>query len=916
VRTPQRVRRGVLGLLLVCALGGPVSAQGREDGGASDLSGALARGDWELAERLATSHDDAPALLARAQLAWMRGALGDVARYGKAAEERGTTPTQRADGIWWQARVERARGQVAEAEARLRATLKEQPRHAAVRLELGELLMEQGKRPEAKLILDTFSSQFNDGQLKTPAELVCVARGMALLGSFDDANYALKRALKADPKDADTHVAWGELLLEKYNIADAKESFADALKHNPNHPGALVGLAQAELLTSNQTTSARDYLERAEAVAPRDPKLLLTRAHLAIMADLDCKSAQALAARVLEDRPRQLEAMTVQGICAYIADDMAGFDRIKAAVLAINPKYSDFFSYTGEYAVRVFRYEPSLALYKEAIRLNPQDGRGLLGMATSLSRVGKEDEAREYLRRAFDADPYNVRAYNMLELYEKVIPEYSFREYKRFRLRTHKSQRELLELLVPPLVERAMDIYNKKYAYKIHDELSLEIYPDPQAFSVRIAGLPSISPQGVCFGKVVMSRSPSDGNFNWAQVIWHELAHVYHIQLSDYHVSRWFTEGLAEYETNVMDPAWSRHYDQELASQVFLDAIPSVTEYDHGFTQSRTLLGVVRAYHLASLAIHFIAETWGFEKLPAMLRGWGDHKTQEQVFADVLGVTYAQFDARFLVWLKARYMTFANQLMVDSDELPSLPTLERALVRSNNNPRLWAQLALVQQAAGKVEPGEAALKRALDLAPSDPTIQSFAMTHRLRAGRVRDAVEHGKKVLEAGKDSYALRLVMGQAMIALEDLTWARVHLEAAVTQYEDGVDAWVQLLWLGKNTGDDALYGRALDRLYLLNQNDPLVPKLRGELAIKQGKWPVVSECAARWVEINPFDVESHRMTLAAAAHKKDGARAEIAWDALLMLRPEEEAALRTEAAAYFRSMGDAKRAERFSKP
>jgi tetratricopeptide (TPR) repeat protein len=501
----------------------------------------------------------------------------------------------------------------------------------------------------------------------------------------------------------------------------------------------------------------------------------------------------------------------------------------------------------------------------------------------------------------------------MLELYEKVIPEYSFREYKRFRLRTHNSQRELLELLIPPLVDRALDVFGKKYKYTIHESLSLEIYPDPQAFSVRIAGLPSISPQGVCFGKVVMSRSPSDGNFNWAQVIWHELAHVYHIQLSDYHVARWFTEGLAEYETNVFDPSWSRHYDQELASQVFLDAIPSVTQFDHGFTQSRTLLGVVRAYHLASLAIHFIAETWGFDALPQMLRAWGEHKTQEQVFRDVLKVSYAEFDRKFLTWLKNKYLNFSNQLMVDVDDLPSLPTLEKSLMRSANNPRLWAQLALAQQQAGQLDPSEASMKRALELAPSDPTVQSYAMAHRLRLGRARDAARHGQKVLEAGKDSYALRMNMGAASLMLEDTMAARVHFEAAIAQYEDGVDAWVQLLWLGKNLKDDALYARALERLFVLNQNDSMVPKLRGELAIKQGKWEVVRECGERWVDINPFDPESHRMVLAAAAVRKDGARAELAWQALLLVQPQEAQALRREAKAYFTSMGDAARAAKF---
>ena len=95
-------------LLLALLTSSPLAAQGREDGDAQDLGQALRRGDWELAEQLATSHDDAPALLARAQLAWMRGQLSDAARYGEAAATRATDATQRQDGVWWQARVERA----------------------------------------------------------------------------------------------------------------------------------------------------------------------------------------------------------------------------------------------------------------------------------------------------------------------------------------------------------------------------------------------------------------------------------------------------------------------------------------------------------------------------------------------------------------------------------------------------------------------------------------------------------------------------------------------------------------------------------------------------------------------------------------------------------------------------------------
>src|SRR5690606_16602710 len=98
----------------------------------------------------------------------------------------------------------------------------------------------------------------------------------------------------------------------------------------------------------------------------------------------------------------------------------------------------------------------------------------------------------------------------------------------------------------------------RKYEFEPDKPISVEIFADLESFSVRSVGLPAISPQGICFGKVITARSPSEGTFNWAQTVWHELAHVFHIQLSDSRVPRWFTEGLAEYETIVARKEWKR----------------------------------------------------------------------------------------------------------------------------------------------------------------------------------------------------------------------------------------------------------------------------------------------------------------------------------------------------------------------
>ena len=66
-------------------------------------------------------------------------------------------------------------------------------------------------------------------------------------------------------------------------------------------------------------------------------------------------------------------------------------------------------------------------------------------------------------------------------------------------------------------------------------------------------------------------------------VLWHELGHVFAIQLSKIsRVPRWFTEGLSEYETLIARPDWRRENDADLYGAVASSALPSIGELNSG----------------------------------------------------------------------------------------------------------------------------------------------------------------------------------------------------------------------------------------------------------------------------------------------------------------------------------------------
>jgi len=820
----------------------------------------------------------------------LRDAKFDAAlRELEKAEQAATTELEREWLILGRARLAREQNSPSVAESILRELLQARPQAHRARLELGEILMARGAKSEADLVLDSFSSFFNNGLLKTSVELALLSKAMAHLGSFQDANRAAQLSFEADPRNAENLVFWGELLLSKYNYHDADRTFKDALAVDPNHPGALVGLARVELAQTTNYNEVRNLLERASLVASEYPDLWTTYAQASIY-DSDCVSAREHVQRVLKSRPHHLEARTLEAVCDYLDDKSEVFESRVKEILELNPRYADVFATAAEFAVRVHRYDEAVALDRRALEIYPGHARSLVGLGIGLSRIGKEDEALDVFRDAFDADPYNVRAFNMVELYEKKMPEYEFTDHGRFRIRAHQTQNEAINHLVAPLVDEAIKEFDKKYQHKTHPYLAVEVFPVAEVFAVRSVGVPNVSPQGICFGKVVVSRSPSEGNFNWAQVIWHELAHVYHLQISKSRVPRWFTEGLAEYETNVKDPAWSRHHDKELARALIAGELRGVMTLDKGFTQARTFEEILRSYHQASLVIHYLVQTHGFPKIVEMLNAWGQMKPTETVYRDVLKQSPTQIDEGFRVWLMKRYMNFQGQLLLDLAAVESVMEVQKALNAKPDDADLRANLAVAHYRDGKKDAALAALDSALKVAKSTPRVHLIAALIYSDLGRMKDAHASGNRVLEHARDSYDLRMIMGSAAQSLELTEEASIHFQAATELFPGGQDAWDALDRIALMTRNESLAVSTIKRLFELDAHDSSVARRYGERMLKLKNFDEARRAGQRWMDIAPFDARAHNFLAQVELANGNGPGAEQIWETALVIRKGEE--------------------------
>ena len=151
------------------------------------------------------------------------------------------------------------------------------------------------------------------------------------------------------------------------------------------------------------------------------------------------------------------------------------------------------------------------------------------------------------------------------------------------------------------------------------------MFPRHDDFAVRTLGLPGmIGALGACFGRVVTLDSPRarpPGEFNWGVTLWHELAHVITLQLSDQRVPRWLTEGISVYEEKRARPEWGREMDIPVRAGDRSRAGDAAARPNSGFTNPET---ISLAYFQASLVVEHIVEVYGEPKLRALVQSYGD----------------------------------------------------------------------------------------------------------------------------------------------------------------------------------------------------------------------------------------------------------------------------------------------------
>jgi len=213
-----------------------------------------------------------------------------------------------------------------------------------------------------------------------------------------------------------------------------------------------------------------------------------------------------------------------------------------------------------------------------------------------------------------------------------------------------------------------------------------------------------------------VARDHPDRPFSWQATLWHEMAHVFSLQLSDYRVPRWLTEGISGYEEYRRNPAWGRELALEYANLLSKGRAFFVKDLPQAFKRPETL---ALAYFEASLVVEHIVEVAGEAGLRRLLQAYAERATDEEALSKAVGRSVDALDQSFRAFIAKRYEPLSRAMRDPSRQVP--PTDMAALqARAAAEPDSYVSQMTYGRAlvrAGQQAAAVAPLERAATLAP-------------------------------------------------------------------------------------------------------------------------------------------------------------------------------------------------------
>jgi cellulose synthase operon protein C len=825
------------------------------------------QGDYEKAvdavETALKAQKTNPDLLAR--LAELRFGRGDWPGASEAAADALKADADHIAARWIEARLLESRG---ETDKMVDAWKWFVDRYNAQRDEIA-------KSADALLIVGQASERYYRAK----------ARGEELSESLNDViTEVYEGAIKADPHCWQAPWLEGRLFLAGYDESKAMPELTRALQINPLAAEVLVTLGMADL-QGYKLAAGRSKAERALRVNPR-----YAPAHV-LLADLNISDerfvdAKAAARKAVAENPRDEDGLARLAASCRLLVDPVGAAAAEGVALANNPRPATFYAALGERLSDRRKYHEAERAYLFAGRADPRRADAPIGLGMLYMQIGREAEAKALFDAAFDADPFNVRAFNQMKVL-KHMASYSPVATDHFSVLVEPKQDALLGKYISRYLESIYPELTTRFGYSPPGLTKIEIMTTHQWFSARTIGLPFVPTVGACTGTVVALASPRTTGkpFNWARVLKHELVHVITLQQTGFNIPHWYTEALAvESEGFPRPQEWNKML---LARVPTRSKLLNLDTINLGFIRPKEPEERSLAYCQAQLYAQYMLKRFGPDSLIKMLDAYRRGLTTDRAVASCFHVEKADFEAQYLTFLDGVVKTIRTR--VDEEKPLKFSALERSLKESPDDPDLNARMAYEHLARRDYKEARPFADKALKVKPNHP-LASYVKA-RLLVTIGDDEAAHAalKPALDPDKPNERVIDLLASLEMKAGNLDEAERLYELA--RKDDPYHTkWIaNLARVHLRKKDNAKFLEDLAMLAGNDADDLDVRKALAEKHLAAGSADQAEKWATECLYINVYDPEAHVLLADALSARKKYPEAVEEYQAALGLKPRK---------------------------
>ncbi len=808
-------------------------------------------------------------------------------------------------------------GRYSEAEKTAERSLKLDGQHPLAHLVLADVSTETGRLDDALNDYVWFVRFYNRAQPTDAQTLGLVARGSLQYARWKGSSQILKfvvntlcpDALKADETYWQAHQIAGDLLLEKYNRAQALPELRRALVINPRAADVLVSLGNAAYqkhdleeaeayanqalkinphhiaacwlkadlyIMEGQLAQAREIIETALAVNPHEQKTLARQAAMELLVSGPPPT---------EELQKLLSNLTA--IKDYQPDKPDKFTELVIELAKRNPHPGYFLSVLAETLESRRKYDLAQMFYESAIDTMPQLSAPKTALGMLYMRIGKTAEAEKLLDDAFQADPFHVRVSNMRKVL-KLLDGYQTISTDHFVIRVDSEFDKVLGQYMADYLEEIYPVLTKQFGYEPPQRTHFEIYNKAkglsahQWFSARMVGLPWIQTIGASTGVIVALASPTaaDEPFNWAKVVKHEFVHIITLQQTKFNIPHWFTEALAvTAEGGTRPEIWN----ELLSTRVPKGDLRSLDELNDGFIRPKSPADWQFAYCQSRLYAQYMTETYGKDTIPKMLDAYRRNTSTNDAIPKVFGVTVEEFETGYRNFLKKLVTEIEGGV---PEEKQSLAELEKAYGANPEDAKTAGLYAEALLNVRKWTEAKEIAEKAIEQDKTEPHAAVALAKLNIRDRNVNKAISYLESALTEPPNRNVLEL-LARLKLAEKKTIEARGLYQRGNKAYPHS-SAWLKgLAAVALRMDDEAGLKSALEQLTEREIDNPAYPKKLAQMALQDKDYEAAKKYSLKTLYIDVMNAAAHLMLGQAEEALDDHKRAIQEYRVTLQLAP-----------------------------